>query len=70
MIFSPLSLSMVSLSTDHYEKLWLLEFSHLKTTLQQALAKKTYLDALVLLYLGCIFVKRSERSNISIHSKF
>ena len=34
---------------DHYEKLWLPEFSHLKTTLQQALAEKTNLDALVLL---------------------
>ena len=32
-------------------------FALLKTTLQQALAEKTYLDALVLLYLGCIFVK-------------
>ena len=38
-------------------------FTLLKTTLQQALAEKTYLDALVLLYLGCVFVKRSEKSN-------
>ena len=45
-------------------------FALLKTTLQQALAEKTYLDALVLLYLGCFFVKRSEKSNISIHSEF
>ena len=45
-------------------------FALLKTTLQQALAEKTYLDGLVLLYLGCIFVKRSEKSNISIHSEF
>ena len=45
-------------------------FAPVKTTLQQALAEKTYLDASVLLYLGCIFVKRSEESNISIHIKF
>ena len=36
-------------SRDRYEKLWLPEFSLLKTTLQQALAKKTNLDSLVLL---------------------
>ena len=45
-------------------------FVLLKITLQQALAEKTYLDALVLLYLGCFFVKRSEKSNISIHNEF
>ena len=32
--------TMVLNSRDSYEKLWLPEFSHLKTTLQQALAKK------------------------------
>ena len=39
--------------------------------LQQALAEKTNLE-LVLLYLGCIFVKHSEKSDtgISIHSEF
>ena len=42
--------SMVVLnSRDRYEKLWLLEFSHLKIALQQALTEKTNLDALVLL---------------------
>ena len=45
-------------------------FALLKTTLQQALAEKTYLDVLLLLYLGCIFVKHSKKSNISIHSEF
>ena len=45
-------------------------FALLKTTLQQALAEKTKLDALVLLCLGCVFVKQSEKSNISIHSEF
>ena len=43
-----ISLSTVVLnSRDHYEKLWLPAL--LKTTLQQALAEKTNLDALVLL---------------------
>ena len=35
-------------------------FALSKTTLQQALDEKTNLDALVLLYLSCFFVKRSE----------
>ena len=45
------SLSTVVLnSRDRYENLWLPEFfALLKTTLQQALAEKTNLDALVLL---------------------
>ena len=36
---------------NHYEKLWLTEFLHLRinTTLTQALAEKTNLNALVLL---------------------
>ena len=45
-------------------------FALIKTTLQQALAEKTYLNALVLLYLGCVFVKRRKKYNILIHSEF
>ena len=51
LLINATSLSTVVLNIrDHYEKLWLPEFfALLKTTLQQALAEKTYLDALVLL---------------------
>ena len=45
-------------------------FRTFKNNLTTGFSRKTYLDALVLLYLGCIFVKRSEKSNISIHSEF
>ena len=72
MIIAWISLSTVVLnSRDRYEKAMASGiFALLKTTLQQALAEKPYLDALVLLYLGCIFVKRSKKSNILIHSEF